>query len=310
MKALKTLVVGSFVLLFLGSTVHADNMSVEKKKVVQNNAQQALQKAQKKVVDDAAQGIQLTYKALSEIKDNKLEEAKVTLVNASKSFDKAKNEKENFVTTAVFMDVVSGVDTPEEAAGLMNLAEEAIATSNPQVARDLLSPLVSEIDIVATEIPVVTYKDYVNKAVVALDKQDKAKAEENLLDAIGTSIMVSEVIPIPTLLAEADLNEASSIVNKDVDKALRLLKDAEEQIALNDILGYEHTDAFKQNYKSVRKRIVSAHHQEVWNNIKMKLGLIKENNAKNTDKAAVAKVNEAVSKIEQKSVNEKTNKTK
>ena len=303
MKLVNLLIVSSFMLLFSGlmSARAADNMSADKKKVVQSAANKALQKAQNKVIDEAARGISLTYKALSEIRNGNIEEAKTNLIDAAKAFDKSTAKKEDFTPASVSMDIQIGVETPQEAANLMDLAEEAITASHPQVARDLLNPLVSEIDITETDIPIYAYKDLVNKAIVSLDEKNNAKAQDYLLEAFGSAVFVSEVIPVPTLFAEADLDEASKIVSKDPKKALKLLNAADDQIMLSNILGYEQTKPFSQRYKTVRKKIISAHHADVWSSIRMKLGLIKKNVAQSINKVDVAKVNEAVNKIEQKS---------
>ena len=301
-KLSKILVIGSILLPALGSMpAYAEGLSVAKKQAIQATANQALEKAQRKVVDQATQGIQLTYKALSALSNDKTDEAKANLVDATKAFDGAMGKAEDFVPIAVAMDIAIGVETSEDAAALMSRAEEEIAASNPQAARDLLGPLVSEIDITETDIPVEVYKDFVNKAIVALDKQDKTEAKNFLLKAIGTAAFVTEVIPVPTLLAEKDLDEARNAVAADPDKALQLLKDAEQQIALNDILGYEHPDVFQQDYKTVRKKALSAYHREVWRSIEEKLGLIKESNAKNNmDKKAGKQIGESVANIERK----------
>ena len=289
------------ILLFWGGlTAQAENGTVDKKGVIQQNVNQALQTAQNKVVDEATQGIRLTYQALSELRDGKIPEAQSTLADASKALDKATGKGEDLVAVDVFSDIVVGVETVEQAANLMDLAERAISASNPQAARELLAPLVSEIDISETNIPVKAYQDYVNQAIGALDKKDQAQAEEALLSAIGSAVVVTDVLPIPTLLAQADLEQANALVNQDVDAAMAFLSDAKAQLALNNILGYEHNDAFQQQFKSVRKKVLSARHQEVWKDIKEKLGLIKTNSAQNTDQAAAAKVGAAVDKISEK----------
>ncbi|NOX97938.1 MAG: YfdX family protein [Nitrospirae bacterium] len=299
MKSLKRIFLGLLISSALLSSFFAfaaDTTGI-KQKAANKSAKEALAKAQKGVSKEAAAGVRLTYKALSLLRNKKADEAKSTLLEAAKNLNAVTKKGKDLLPVNVYIDMAVGVETPAKAKELIRGAKEALNTNDPQMARELLLPLVSEIDVSVENIPLVTYKDYIDNAVLSLKKGKEAKAGQTLLDAVGSLITETEVIPLPAVMAEALLDQANGVLKKNPKRALELIKDAKAQLELNKLLGYGQTKAFRKQAGSIRKKALSERFQEAKRRIAQKSETIKRRLKNDTSKTG-KKIKGEVKKIE------------
>lgn len=269
-------------------------------KVVNKTIEETPGKHQKEISKEAYEGVELTHAALSLLRDDKVDEAGKTLIEASMNMNEAIEGGKDFVLVDVKTAVLIGITSPERAKGLMQEAKIAINENNPRLARKLLTSLVNETEITSIYVPLYSYKNYIDRAVVSLGKKDgKKKAEAFLLDAMNSIFIEIEIIPLAPITAGEILDIANDVVKDDPERALQFVKDANAQLELNKLLGYEHADAYKKQASSIKKRALSLRYErtkkELWHKLREIENVI-ENNASEIGK----KIGDELGKIKHK----------
>lgn len=155
----------------------------------------------------------------------------------------------------VTSDLAGSVDEIKEA---VEKAKDLLDDGRVQDARLILEDLASEVVIRTVNVPLATYPDAI-KAVVPLIKEGKFKeAKTALVTALSTLVVVDDVIPLPVLRAEAALAEAKKLAAKkdrspeEAKQLADLLKQAKEQLAVAEVLGYGEKDVFKPFYADIK----------------------------------------------------------
>lgn len=277
MRPIKTcLVCALAILTLLSSVAFAADYAGTKQNAVNKNAKDALTNAQKKIDLEAAEGVKLTYRALSEVKNNELDKAKETLLAASKDIDTATKKGKDQLPIDAFINIASGVDTPEQAKSLMGQAKLAIDQNNPQLARALLMPLIDEIDVGVTSVPLVIYKSDIDKAILALDRGDREKAGKSISDALGRLVTEIEVIPITVVMANDFLKEAKEIDKTHPEETLALLRFARSELELNGLLGYGYSGAYNKEIGNIERKALSKRFEETEKEIVQNISFLEE----------------------------------
>jgi uncharacterized protein YqeY len=141
------------------------------------------------------------------------------------------------------------------------LKEARVALDNGQVqmARDILSPLSSEMRISTDYLPMEIYPDAIKRASTAIQESKPEVAETILADALGSIVTDENVIPLPPMKAEGDVLEAEELYTKDKvknkDKVLSLLDSADVHLANARALGYGEYQDIRDEIASIKAKM-------------------------------------------------------
>ena len=130
---------------------------------------------------------------------------------------------------------------------------------NVQAAREILSSLASEIDVVITSLPLATYPQAIKKIAKLVDKGKLQEAKYALYDLLNTLVITRHVIPLPILRAEELLKQAEKLTekkdrsNKDNKELNTLLSQAKKQLQMAEILGYGDKKDYEEFYLQISK---------------------------------------------------------
>ena len=140
---------------------------------------------------------------------------------------------------ANFLDFESDPDTIHK---MVKEAKSSLDDGNVQVARQLLTPLVSEMHIDTDFLPLEIYPAAIKQASRQIQQSKFSEAVATLTDALSSIVTTEEIIPLPLIKAEGDVLEAEQLLKQDQVNnkadALSLLSAADRQLATADALGY------------------------------------------------------------------------
>ena len=231
-------------------------------KVAIGNAKEDAKSHQSKLVGEAIESLKFAQNAVIalEKKDDKaatenLEKAlgKLDVVLAAKEAPKLLPIK-NIIRVQEF------VGTSKDVEKTIKTVKKLLDDGKVQEARDLMLPLVSEIDITAVNLPLASYPDALKLAAKYVHDKELDKAKEVLYIALSTFVEVTEVVPIPLLESTDLIAAASRIAKEDKEKAIKYLDAASDALDVAEKLGYvsESTTTYKMLHdkiKEVKKEI-------------------------------------------------------
>jgi len=131
------------------------------------------------------------------------------------------------------------------------MAEKHLKAGELQHARMLISPLVSDITVTTTSIPLSTYPDSLKAVVPLIDDGEIAEAKGALQTLLNTLITKDLIVPLPPLRAELALQEAETLVinenrtEEENQRLQELLTLAHDDLTLSELLGYGNKERFK-----------------------------------------------------------------
>lgn len=234
---------------------------------VQKKKAEELDKETSRIVQEAVDGIKLTRAAYDLLDQDNTAEAKDRIVEALGKIDAAIQANPDTALLPVEADVqvLMGVNDLRTAMQHKAAAAEVLAMNNVQAARALLAPMIDEVDIQVLSVPVSDYKVKLNAALGQLQNNKKWEARQSLRDALSLFILDTDVIPVPTIHAEALIDEAIVAAKTDNDQATQLLQQANDALALSTVLGYS-TDAdntLKAEIHSEHKKLSQFKHKQM-----------------------------------------------
>jgi cellobiose-specific phosphotransferase system component IIA len=206
---------------------------------------------------EIAEGLQKTIKAINEIENNKVDEAKKLLKEAGDAFAKALKEKPDLKLVPVENEIMLyrfGAQ-PETIEARVKLAKQLLDDYQTQAARDILMPMKDEIDITTVFIPMDLYPVATKKALEALEKGKKDEAIEILAGGLNTLVGTRIIVPA-SLLAAQELTEVASKLDKEKkDDAIKILEQAKQELEKARLLGYvsKHAAEYKALSESIDK---------------------------------------------------------
>lgn len=151
--------------------------------------------------------------------------------------------------------------TPEDIRVSIKLAIDLLEDNKVRDARLLLTPMLDELVISTTYLPMNTYPDAIKKATKELIDGKKEDAIETLDVALSTLVTKQSIIPLGVIRAENLVKTASNMdKEKDKDTIKKYLKDAENQLQISILLGYadKHSQAYndlESQIKTLRKEV-------------------------------------------------------
>ena len=185
----------------------------------------------------------------------------------------ADNQDISLLPIEANINVLVGVYDLPTAIAQRDAALEVLSMGDVQSARALLSPMVDEIDLNIISIPVITYKEKLNDALGYLENDKKWEARQSLKEALSLFVLNTEVIPIPVIEAEVLVDEAIVAEKTDQQKAVDLLKEADNALSLAAVLGYttKENSALVDKIKKENKKLRKYEHSQIKKNILHKI---------------------------------------
>ena len=242
----------------LGSLLVSNAFAIDAKTA--NVNKNAVIKAEKQarntqLVKEAIKAIQYTQDALIYLNNNKIDKAKAALKNAVGELAIVLNSPNPpyLLPVDINIQAYEFQGKLEDVAKIVEKAKLLVVANKLPQAREVLNTLRDEIVIKTVNLPLATYPSALNLAIKYLNEGKVKEAKEVLTMALSTLVEVDTIIPIPLIKAQALVTQASKIVKKDKNQALKYLEEAKYQLKLAETLGY--TSKSDTTYKMLRDEI-------------------------------------------------------
>lgn len=223
--------------------------------------QAAEHKAEETLDADATAAIDETMRAIDAMAAGNTKEALRMIEEATGKVDIAIARNPNLARIPVRTEALI-LDAAPAAVGeirrLADLAEAAVTLEDYPGARSLLDALRSEIRIRTWYLPLVDFPTALRHAATLLDR-DREAAGKALLAAMRTLIASDQVMPIPLLLAQEDVEHARMLAAQDKHAALEELAGARSALNRAKTLGYwrkeTEYETLKSQIETLRKQL-------------------------------------------------------
>ena len=228
---------------------------------VEQERKQAEEKAQQTLDKEAIAAVDETTKAVKSIAENKKDEALATIERAIGKINVllARNPATALIPVSTAVEVIEAAPLdPETIRARAKAAEDAVEDKDYPTARVLLDGLTSEIRVRTSHLPLATYPTALKEAARLIDQNKSTEARNILLTALHTLVEIDHVTPLPIALAQAAINEAQALREKDKAKARQLLALARNELNRAKELGYAGKDP---TYSAIDKSIANIEKQ-------------------------------------------------
>ncbi len=222
-----------------------------------NNATEDAKHTQEKLVSEAIESLKYAQDAYLAL--NK-KDAKTATEDIEKAIGKlevilASKDAPKLLPINNMIKVQEFIGTSKDVEIAVDHVKDLLNEGKVQQARALILPLVSQIEITVTSLPLVSYPDALKLAAKYVHDEKLDKAKEVLQIALSTFTEVTEIVPIP-LFESADLIAAASRVAKeDKEQALKYLNAASDALDVAEKLGYvsKSTISYKVLHEEIEK---------------------------------------------------------
>ena len=228
---------------------------------VEQERKQAEEKAQQTLDKEAIAAVDETTKAVKSIAENKKDEALATIERAIGKVNVllARNPATALIPVSTAVEVIEGAPLDlKTIRARAKAAEDAVEDKDYPTARVLLDGLTSEIRVRTSHLPLATYPTALKEAARLVDQNKSTEARNVLLTALHTLVEIDHVTPLPIALAQAAINEAQALREKDKAKARQLLALARNELNRAKELGYAGKDP---TYSAIDKSIANIEKQ-------------------------------------------------
>ena len=235
--------------------------STAKSSSARKDAATELAKRNSALVKEAVTANDEILQTIGYLEKGKKDDAYKTLADAAGKLDivLARDPHLKFAPIGVRSTTMELAMTQDQVRQAVKEARTELDDGHIQKARSLLDPLASEIRFSTDYLPMETYPAAIKTAVTKIQTGDLKGAEQDLYDVLSTVVTAEEVIPIPPIVAEADVHEAEQLIDKDKarnkDQAVALLEKADQQLEMSNLLGYGEYKDVKQEIGSVESKI-------------------------------------------------------
>jgi hypothetical protein len=212
---------------------------------IEKQRRDAEQQAEQTLDKEAISAIDETEKAIRAIAENKIDEALAAIERATGKINilLARNPATALIPVSSEVMIIDAAPHDHQLISeVADAVEAAVDDKNYPAARVLLDVLTSEIRVRTYNLPLATYPDALKDAARLLDQNQSKEASRLLLTALNTLVVIDRVIPLPMILAQAAIDEAQSLREKDKDRAQRLLETARNELDRARELGYLGND--------------------------------------------------------------------
>lgn len=260
---------------------------------LENKKNEVLNSKKSTIIHEALDGVFLTQKAYEALDADRPEQSQKIIISALKQINAAivNNKELEFVPIKADVQVLMGVFDLEGATLLKDEALTELNNGNVQTARALLTPLVDEIDIEVASIPIELYKTKLTEALGYLKNNKKWEARNSMREALELFVLDTDIIPIPLVEAEILIDESTSLESSNLTQSLKLLEEAQKDLELNAVLGYENTkdNVLWNQIQQEGKKIGHAQHIQMKEALKKKISTLEkrfENGTNDLEKKA------------------------
>lgn len=214
-------------------------------------------------IAEATAAVKDTRAAIQFIDQNKAQEAKANLADATGKLDVLLSSHPN-MTLIPFAANIRIHDTNADETTIKKTTadiRDLVKKGEYQAARPLLQSLQSEVDVATINIPVASFPPAIRNASSLLNQGKLKEAKLQLASALQAIVVIEKSIPLPVIRAQAMVDEVSRQASeKKIAKAEanQLLKDADQQMNLAESLGYGNKKDFadlRSNINSVRMAV-------------------------------------------------------
>jgi hypothetical protein len=236
-------------------TTSASEAAAQPQFNVEKQRQKAEDQAKKTLDAEAVDAIKETRKAKKAIADNEAETALAALERATGKINilVARNPATALIPVDLKVEAIEAAPADIQAIkDRARAAERAVANKDYPTARLLLGGLTSEIRVRTVNLPLASYPAALKEAARLLDQKKTREAVAVLTLALNTLVIIDQVTPIPIALADAAIEAAQALRDKDRERALSLLTGAQAQLERAKELGYAGNDP---EYGSLAKAI-------------------------------------------------------
>ncbi len=203
-----------------------------------------------KLVQEALESLKLSAKAVDELNQNKVDDAKKSIELALGKLESILVAEHTPKLLPIENQIVikNFVGTSEDVKKALAEVKKLLALGKVQEAGELLISLQSEIDITTVSLPLASYPDALKLASKYLIEKHPAKAKHVLEIALNTFAQDEQIIPIPLINALELVHVASTIAKNDKEQALKHLAMAKDDLKKAELLGYvsSSTTTYKQ----------------------------------------------------------------
>jgi hypothetical protein len=256
----KTLLSTLVASLLLTSFASADtNKTLTSKEVSAKATQNATKKANDnkvQLVKEALSSLTLSAKALKELDENKVDDAKKSIELALGKLESilAAKDTPKLLPIENRMVIKNFVGTADDVEAALKTVRALMDDGKIQEAGELLYSLQSEIDITVVSLPLVSYPDALKLASKYIIEKKPNKAKEVLKLALSTFTEVEQIIPIPLINTVDLVASASAIAQENKEQALKHLALASEELDKAEKLGYVSKSAttYKQLHELIK----------------------------------------------------------
>lgn len=238
-----------------GSSGAHSQQSQQARPEVEQQRQKTEQDSKKTLDKDAIEAIEQTRNAMNAIAAGKNDEALSNLEHATGKIDilLARNPATALVPVNSVIEVIDAA--PQDTQAILELAQDAslaLDRKDYPTARALLYGLMSEIRDRTYNLPLATYPNALKRAAQLLQQKKTQEAQNEILTALNTLVVIDRVTPIPLLLAKNAINEAQAKSHQDKNAAEKLLETAKNEVVRARELGYAGKD---QEYTALDQQI-------------------------------------------------------
>jgi len=256
----KTLLSTLVASLLLTSFASADtNKTLTSKEVSAKATKNATKKANDnkvQLVKEALSSLNLSAKALKELDENKVDDAKKSIELALGKLESilAAKDTPKLLPIENRMVIKNFVGTADDVEAALKTVRALMDDGKIQEAGELLYSLQSEIDITVVSLPLVSYPDALKLASKYIIEKKPNKAKEVLKLALSTFTEAEQIIPIPLINTVDLVASASEIAQENKEQALKHLALASEELDKAEKLGYVSKSAttYKQLHELIK----------------------------------------------------------
>jgi len=210
-----------------------------------------------KTPKDVMSALNSTIKAMQYLYMNKIDNAKKSLQDATKLFDKAlkNNPALDLVPVDQEVQVTEFFGDANIVKKVKNQAIKLLKNNNTQLARDLVLSLKDQTTITTRLLPMITYPDATKEALKYLNKNKPKDAFIVLNEALHTVVVDKIIIPLPLVTAQDLIDQASKLKKSNKKDVIELLNLANDELQKDILLGYATNSS--SDVKSLQKEIKS-----------------------------------------------------
>jgi len=232
---------------------------------VKKEVDQKLAERRHAMIEEANSALSETESALDALEQGESQEALDALARATGKLELVVAREPDLALAPIDVDVVTYdlYATPEAIEAARSQAESLLEDGRVQEARALLSGLASETLISVTNLPLATYPKAIQAVSPLIDRGEIEAAKSALRAALDTTVVTTQVIPLPVLRATYLLSEAKAMLDRSqpeegsespgdsratIDS---LIAGARDQIEMAELLGY----GSEADHEAFRKQI-------------------------------------------------------